>query len=98
MGGKSMIRRTTLAMALGLLCVGFGAASAEVEEWDQEKVETLAEQLRVATKELYDTFCKQPVLGVAQNKLYYRLKQDIRSLRSEARHLSDALAQGAGRD
>jgi hypothetical protein len=93
-----MIRRTTLALALGLLCASLGAASAGVQAWDPEKVKTLAEQLRVATNELYDAFYKQPVLGVAQNKVYYRLKQDIRSLRIEARHLSDALAQGAGRD
>jgi hypothetical protein len=93
-----MIRRNTLAIALGLLCAGFGAARAEVQEWDQEKVKTLAEQLQVATNELYDTLYKQPIAGVAQNKVYYRLKEDTRRLRAQTRHLSDALAQGAGRD
>jgi hypothetical protein len=93
-----MLRRTTLALALGLLCAGSGAAGADVQAWDPEKVQTLAEQLRVATNALYDAFYKQPIPGVAQNKVYYRLKQDIRTVRADTRHLSDALAHGAGRD
>jgi phage-related minor tail protein len=52
----------------------------------------------VATNALYDAFYKQPIPGVAQNKVYYRLKQDIRTLRTDTKHLSDALAHGAGRD
>ncbi len=94
-----MIRRTILAAALGLLCAGFGApARADVQSWDSEKVKTLAEQLHVAVNELYDTFYKQPPLGVAQNKVYYRLKQDTRRRRAESAQLSKALARGAGRD
>ena len=93
-----MIRRTTLALALALLCAGSDAARADVREWDPERVKSLAEQLRVATNELYDAFHKQPIPGIAQNKVYYRLKQDIRTLRTDTRHLSDALAQGAARD
>lgn len=93
-----MIRRTILALALGVLCAGFGAARADVREWDPERVKSLAEQLQVATNALYDAFYKQPIPGVAQNKVYYRLKQDIRTLRTDTRHLSDALAHGAGRD
>jgi hypothetical protein len=94
-----MIRRTILAVALGLLCTGFGAAArAEVRSWDSEKVKTLAEQLHVAANELYDAFYKQPILGVAQNKVYYRLKQDTRRLRAESAQLSKALAKGSGRD
>jgi hypothetical protein len=91
--------RLALAVAFVLACAGLaGSARAEVEPWDPEKVKVLADQLRVAADELYDAFRKQPILGVAQNKVYYRLKQDTRRLRIEARHLSDALAGGAGRD
>ena len=94
-----MIRSTILAVALSLLCAGFGAAArAGSQSWDSEKVKTLAEQLQVATNELYDAFYKQPTLGVAQNKVYYRLKQDTRRLRTESGQLSKALAKGAGRD
>ncbi len=94
-----MIRRTILAAALGLLCAGFGAtAQGEVQHWDAEKVKALAEQLHVATSQLYDSFYKQPTLGVAQNKVYYRLKQDTRRLRTGSAQLSEALAKGAGRD
>jgi hypothetical protein len=93
-----MLPRTAFALALGLLCAGLGGASADIREWDPEKVATLAERLRLAAHDLYDAFYKQPVLGVAQNKFYYRLKQDIRSIRIEAGQLSDELAKGAGRD
>ena len=94
-----MIRRAILAVVVGLLCAGFGAAArAEAQSWDSQKAKTLAEQLDVAANELYDAFYKQPPLGVAQNKAYYRLKQDIRRLRAESAQLSEALAKGAGRD
>jgi hypothetical protein len=52
-----------LHLALGLLCAGLGAARADVQEWDAERVNSLAEQLRVATDALYEAFYKQPVPG-----------------------------------
>lgn len=88
-----------LALAAGLTLHGGAVpAYAEVQTWDAAKVGALAAQLRTATRELYDTFYKQPKVGVGQQRAYYRLKQDVRRLRSEAKQLSDALAGGAGQE
>jgi uncharacterized membrane protein YccC len=93
-----MIGRTALALVVTLVCAGSEPASAEVLAWDGERVAALAKQLREATDALYDAFYRQPILGVAQNKDYYRLKQDTRRLRQESGHLSEALARGEGPD
>ena len=89
------------ALALALLALGLGAAAparAELQKWDAAKVTALAEQLKAATQDLYDTFYKQPKVGAGQARPYYRLKQDVRHLRSEARSLAASLAKGAGQE
>jgi uncharacterized membrane protein YccC len=94
-----MPRRATRILALGLLLAGVApSAHAELQTWDAAKVGALAQQLRTATGDLYDTFYKQPRVGVAQGKPYYRLQQDVRRLRSEAKQLAGALEQGAGQE
>ena len=73
-------------------------ARAELTAWDQAKVTSLAKQLDDASKSLYDTFYLQPKAGIGQEKPYYRLKQDVRRIKNDARALARALAGGAGRD
>ena len=73
---------------------------AELAQWDQERVTAIAAELTKACDSLYDTFQKEPerTLGSGQFKDFYRLRQLIRRIKSEARQLSSALAQGEGYD
>jgi hypothetical protein len=82
------------------LCASGPAARAELAAWDQQKVAALAQQLSKAASELYDTFYKQPVAtaGSGQARSYYRLKQLVRHIRSEAGELAASLEKGTGYD
>jgi hypothetical protein len=92
-----MFRAATLA--LGALVSGAAApADAELHPWDAAKVTGLARQLQTVTQDLYDTFYKQPKVGAGQSRPYYRLKQDVRHLRSEAKALASALEKGGGQE
>ena len=87
--------RATYGLALALLLASVAvSAHAELQKWDSAKVGALAAQLQTATRELYDTFYKQPKVGAGQARPYYRLKQDVRHLRSEAKALAGALEKG----
>jgi hypothetical protein len=88
--------RWIVALVLGL---GFSApgAHAELAAWDQAKVTGIAKQLVTATSDLYDSFYRQPPPAVGQ-KEFYRLKQLIRVMKTEARELANDLAKGEGRD
>jgi hypothetical protein len=76
------------------------ASFAELAEWDQERVTALGTELATACGALYDTFLKEPVstIGSGQAKDYHRLRQVVRRIRGDARHLSSALAKGEGYD
>jgi hypothetical protein len=73
---------------------------AELAQWDQERVTALGAELSEACNALYDTFVKEPesIKGSGQSKDYYRLRQIIRRVKGEAKHLSSALAKGEGYD
>jgi hypothetical protein len=91
-------RLRPLVLSIALLAAGAEAARAALAAWDQAKVSALAAQLQTATRELYDTFYRQPKVGAGQAKPYYRLKQSVRRLRSEAKALASALEKGAGQE
>lgn len=76
------------------------ASFAELAKWDQERVAALGVELAAACDALYDTFVKEPqsTIGSGQAKNYYRLRQLVRRIKGEARHLSSALANGEGYD
>ncbi len=76
------------------------SARGELAAWDQAEVARLAQELRTATESLYDTFVKQPTpgLGSMQSHAFYRLKQMVRLLRIEARHLASSLEEDEGRE
>lgn len=75
-------------------------ARAELAAWDQAAVTAIAKELEKATHALYDTFVKKPApsVGSVQSHTYYRLKQEVRLLRVEARHLAASLEKGEGRE
>ena len=91
----SAVRRAALALSLVALAA---PADAEVQPWDQAKVTELGKQLETTTDELWNTFRRQPspTLGTGQSNSYFRLQQQLRQLRNEARALSRSLQRGAG--
>jgi hypothetical protein len=96
------VPRTVLAtvLALGLSSSFAASGHAELAAWDPAKVTTLAKQLVEAAGALYDAVYKQPPpqTGSMQSRDYYRLKQQVRHIRSEARELAASLEKGAGHD
>jgi len=87
------------AFAISVLALA-APAGAAVQPWDQKKVTELGEQLETTTAELWNTFRQQPrpTLGQGQSNSYFRLQQQLRQLRSEARSLARMLDDGAGHD
>lgn len=93
-----------LARLLGSLAIAgllfAPSARGELAAWDQAQVTALAKDLAAATDSLRDTFRKQPPpgLGSMHSHAYHRLKQWVRLLELEARHLAEAAGQGEGRE
>lgn len=76
------------------------ASFAELAKWDQQRVTTLAGELARACDALYETFRKEPEsrIGVGRGRDYHRLRQVVRRIKNEARHLSSSLERGEGYD
>jgi Mg2+ and Co2+ transporter CorA len=87
----SLLLVATLALAAGTAA----PARAELATWDQARVSALAKQLETEARSLEDAFRKQPQATGAQRRSYYRLKQDVRKVRSGAKQLAGALDEGA---
>jgi hypothetical protein len=85
-------------LAMTLLFAAPGSR-AELATWNQAEVAALGKELETAADALYDTFINKPppTLGSMQTT-YYRLKQEVRVLRSEARELAGSLEKGEGRE
>jgi hypothetical protein len=88
-------RLSLLLVTLTLSAGTVTPARAELATWDQAKVTALAKQLETETRSLEDTFRKQPQATAAQRRSYYRLKQDVREVRTGAKQLAGALDKGA---
>jgi hypothetical protein len=103
-GGKAlMMSRQKIGLVVLVLALGVwvpGASFAELAKWDQERVTALAGELAEATNALHTTFVKEPpaTVGSGQSRDYYRLRQMVRRIRSDARNLSSSLANGEGYD
>lgn len=95
----SWVLRISIVSFLALAVSG-ATAHADVAAWDQAKVTAIAKQLVPATQDLYDTFYKQlpPSSGSGQKQDFYRLKQVIRVMKTEARELATSLEKGEGHD
>ncbi|MEN8182864.1 MAG: hypothetical protein ABFS46_10060 [Myxococcota bacterium] len=76
------------------------AADTDPTPWNQEEVTAIAEQLKQATQELYDSFYKQPTqnIGSGQARAYQQLKHTLRRIRTESQHLAATLTKGEGHD
>jgi hypothetical protein len=76
------------------------ASHAELAKWDQQRVTSIAGELAQACDALYETFRKEPQsrIGVGRARDYHRLRQVVRRVKNEARHLSSSLAKGEGYD
>jgi hypothetical protein len=93
--------RARLLGSLAIAALLFApSARGELAAWDQAQVTALAKDLATVTGSLYDTFLKQqpPGLGSMQSQAYYRLKQWVRLLQLEARHLAESVEKGEGRE
>jgi hypothetical protein len=88
------------AVAVLVLASAAPAGAAPAQAWDQARVTELAAQLETATTDLWNTFRRQPrpTLAQGQANSFFRLQQQLRSLRSESRALSRMLQDGAGHD
>ena len=97
---RSLRKISQFLLVLALVVWVPSASFAELAKWDQERVTALAAELAEACGALYDTFVKEPqsTIGSGQARDYYRLRQVVRRLRSEARHLSSSLGNGEGYD
>jgi hypothetical protein len=103
-GGKATMRSiqktggVLLALAVTLWLPS--GSFAELAQWNQERVTVLGAELSEACNALYDTFLKEPekTIGSGQSRDYYRLRQLVRRIKGEAKHLSSSLAAGEGYD
>ena len=94
--------RTMLRMALAATILGgvSGAAAAEEEDpWQQEQAAKLARQLSDQVADLRLTM-KQAIPGTVgtTRRKRFRLEEDIRMIRSAAKHLAIQLEAGKGRE
>lgn len=89
-----------VVLAVSTLALTAPAGAAPQQAWDQAEVTALGKQLETRTQELWDTFRRQPTptAGSMQSRSFFRLQQQIRQLRREARSLSRSLQRGAGHD
>ena len=97
---RSLQKIGPVVLVLAVIAWLPSASFAELAQWDQERVTALGAELTEACDALYNTFVKEPAqtLGSGQSKDYYRLRQVIRRVKTEARHLSTALGEGEGYD
>ena len=103
-----MIDSPTGRAALGtlvwvFLLVGIGASpafGAEPAAWDQDRVQALARELAQRADAVQEALHRGPQssVGSGQSSAFYRLKQDVRRARNEARHLASQLESGKGRE
>ena len=102
-GKATMTRHRVLYHAIWiglLLALASPASAAAPVKWDQEKAAAIAFQLYEGVDSLYDTLYKQGSSGrLASGGLdYNRLKDRVRVMRSESRHLANELKKGKGHD
>jgi uncharacterized membrane protein YccC len=98
MSNRRLVRRLgSLVVAAALLAPG---ARAELTAWDPGKVTAITKDLVQATKDLDETFRKQPQLSVgsSNSQAYYRLKQLVRMIHSESNELDRSVQKGEGRE
>lgn len=75
-----------------------GAASAELAQWDQERVAKYAAELAVATNDLKQALEAVGIQNFAQQNAMYQVKDTVKILDSTAGGLAEALKNGKSRE
>ena len=92
-----MFRGIVTAAAAAFLLTA-GAASAELAQWDQERVAKYAAELSVATNDLKQALEAVGIQNFAQQNAMYQVKDTVKILDSTAGGLAEALKNGKGRE
>ena len=89
-----------VTLASGVACTMALVAAAEETTWDQAKVTELAQAFSKDIQAVKLAYRREPgeMIATGDRRSRYELKQSIRLLDSEARHLAKQLADGKGRD
>jgi len=95
-------RHRSVVFALTLLCSSLlaGSALAELANWDQTRVTNMAKELVEKVEGVATALRQGPQsnIGSGQSASFYRLKQDVRRIRTEAKHLASQLEAGKSRE
>lgn len=96
------LRHRSVVFVLALLCSSLlaGSALAELAKWDQTRVTNLAKELLEKVEGVATALRQGPQsnIGSGQSSSFYRLKQDVRRIRTEAKHLASQLEAGKSRE
>jgi hypothetical protein len=95
------VNRAARFAALTICCLALATAGhAELAPWDQARVTELGKQLEAATLALDQSVQRIPPPGPGspQRLGHFRLQQQTRQLRREARSMSRSLQRGADKD
>lgn len=92
-----MFRAIVTAAAAAFLLTA-GAASAELAQWDQERVAKYGAELAVATQELREALDSVGIQNFAQQNAMYQVKDTVEILHRTAGGLAEALKNGKGRE
>jgi len=92
-----MFRGIVTAAAAAFLLTA-GAASAELAQWNQERVAKYGEELAVATQALKEALDDVGIQNFAQQNAMYQVKDTVEILHRTAGGLAEALKSGKGRE
>jgi hypothetical protein len=93
-----MSRDVFAAAVAAAFFVTAGAASAELAEWNQERVSKYAAELKLATADLKRALDGVGIQNVAQQNAMYQVEDTVEMLDTAANGLDHALKAGKGRD
>jgi hypothetical protein len=92
-----MFRSIVTAAAAAFLLTA-SAASAELAQWDQERVAKYAAELAVATNDLKQALDAVGIQNFAQQNAMYQVKDTVEILHRTAGGLAEALKGGKSRE
>lgn len=85
--------------AVWVLCIAIPAAATDAREWDQTKVTALAAQLQQGVNGLRSEIRSVDTHVMSTQSLaLFRLRDNLRVIEGETRHLHTELENGMGRD
>jgi hypothetical protein len=93
-----MSTRAIAAAVTAALWITAGGASAELANWQQERVTKYASELVVATEDLRRALDSVGIQNFAQQNAMYQVKDTVKMLHSASTGLAESLKNGKGRD